>query len=136
MKIRVHVSDDRGKPWTEDYDLEDSVDPVRWARDTVKKFNDTLRPHEQPRKVLKVERLHSAADVHRKHDWIKISVMTQSGVGSRGSFDRMRCEACGVTGKRYGLGQNGVKRDSEFRGNAFQFCDTATALLEKRKAKA
>ncbi len=59
MKIRVHVTDARGEPWIEDYDLENSVDPDKWARDIVKKFNDTLRPHEKPRKVLMVERLNS-----------------------------------------------------------------------------
>lgn len=132
MRIRVHVSHkDGGEPWTEEYDLEDSVDPEEWARETVERFNETLRPHEKLRKVLRVEKL--GASLHKNHVWTKVSVMGQSGPGGR-IFDRMKCETCSVTGKRYGLGSS-VKRDSEFRQPAFEYCDTAIALFEKRRKK-
>lgn len=45
----------------------------------------------------------------------------------------MRCSACKVTGRRYGLGQNGVALDRKFRAKVYERCDTAQEHLEKRR---
>ena len=43
----------------------------------------------------------------------------------------MKCENCGVTGKRYGLGEGGIVRDPAFKAKAYAFCETTLAKREK-----
>ena len=53
----MHCSNDKrpDKPWTEDYIIEDAVDAQKHAQNMVDEFNNTLRPKESPRTLLKVE---------------------------------------------------------------------------------
>ena len=44
------------KKWWESYN-EDIDDPYIWAKETVKWFNQTLKPYEQKRMLLRVSRL-------------------------------------------------------------------------------
>lgn len=86
--------------------------PLRWAVETLERFNETLRPGEEPRRLLSVEELHEG-DPRRegdyplpplRHLWRKTNLVTQMNKSGRGSFDAYRCEDCGATGKRFTLG--------------------------------
>jgi len=58
------------------------------------------------------------------HDWEKISLVTE-----KGGYDKMKCRRCGAEGKRYGLGQSGVKVNRKSQ----QKCKVPT---ESKKPKA
>jgi hypothetical protein len=111
----------------------------RRARDLIENFNDTLRPGELPRRLLKVVYLGKEGEGNARklrdgsrepHDWEKSSLVTEVG-----GYDRMKCSKCNITGRRYGLGDTGTRRDEAYRAKAFEYCDTARALLAKRAAK-
>lgn len=129
MKFKIHVTtedDATGeKAWWETYE-EETDDPKRWGEGIIEYFNSSLRPHEKPRKFLGVE----VIDDHsiKEHKWVKISAATQLERGR--NFDRMECERCGVTGKRFGL-QGSTTIDSKFRRVAFKRCDTSLEFIQK-----
>ena len=128
MKFKIKVSSESGGEWWEEYD-KDVPDPEVWARETVEKFNATLRRNEKPRTLLVVEVIDRDNDGF--HDWVKrtdgMSVPFRGGV-----VDLMFCRKCGITGKRYGL-SGVVIIDSKFRGKAYGRCDTAKLkMIEKR----
>ena len=127
-KLIMLVSDDRGE-WEEKYDDSDfgSQDPHEWARETVERFNASLRPHELPRKVEQTEVID--LDDVVQHRWVKMSLSTQYFRGHM--VDYHRCEICGVTGKRFGLSST-IKRDSKFRAKVYDRCDTALAHIKKK----
>ncbi len=102
-------------------------DPEKWAQETVARFNETLRTGEKPRTVLEVEILDK--DSVEKHTWRKLSLVTE--VDRHGHHDRMQCENCSITGKRYGIG-GGVTIDSRYKSKIYQRCDTAQAHMIKR----
>lgn len=113
---KIRPAGSSGTPWDEHFEHPESVDFDEWIKATVAKFNDTLRPGEEPRELLswKIE------GDDTKHNWVKrtdgMSVMF------RGSYvDLMTCADCGVTGKRYGL-SDVVKIDSKYRAKRFQEC--------------
>ncbi|GKS14760.1 hypothetical protein YDYSY3_57600 [Paenibacillus chitinolyticus] len=101
--------------WKEKYDFHEG-DPQAWAQAMLDRFNSTLRPGENPRELVSVEVL---PEESQEHIWRKENVYTIV----RGSqvYDKMRCERCGVTGKRHGL-VSGVKRDSEYRAKKYEKC--------------
>ncbi len=72
----------------------------------VEQFNASLREGEQPRVFLKSS--FTLQGNYEEHDWEKLSLFTE-----KGGYDRMRCRNCYATGKRYGLGQFGVKVDKK-----------------------
>lgn len=109
------------------------ADIETWARALIQEFNNTLRTHETARTLNSVtirEKPNQAAP--ESHDWHKTNAVTISD--RHGVYDRMKCERCGITGKRFGLVN--VRLDSEFKARAFETCNGALALLAKRKAKA
>lgn len=81
---------------------------VEHSEALVERFNATLRPGETPRVFTGKVRLLLGESV-RLHTWEKASLVTESG-----GYDRMRCTVCLATGKRYGLGQGGIKLDKGF----------------------
>lgn len=129
MKFTLIFSD-RGstKQRFEDYDyphIKDLADAEAWGRKTLDAFNSSLRPHEKPRAFIRCA-LHGKSDVH---DWTKTSLVTQHT--AQGTFDRMQCTACKITGKRFGLG-GGVTIDSKYRKYKLKPClGTPVVLKEK-----
>lgn len=132
----------QGKPnsgWEEPYDkpeITSELQAERWARRAVNWFNETLRPHEQPREYVGIKfPVESESEAPYPHDWVKVNAMTIRRNGG-GTYDIYRCSACRITGKRFGLG-NSVTRDSEFRSKGFEDCNKAKQILanrQKRKA--
>ena len=121
MKFRVHIKSGKNK-WWEEFDV-DTDDPQKWAQETIDNFNHTLRPGEAKRSISKQVRILDIDSI-RDHLWRKDSLVTESG-----GYDRMSCSRCGITGKRYGLGQHGITRDKKYVGKKFKRCDDAMKAL-------
>jgi hypothetical protein len=85
--------------WTEDYaDLVvDEMTPLQHCKFLMSRFNNTLRPGEKAREVLRV-RCTPIPNVLKGHNWKKKSLVTE-----KGGYDNYQCQDCGVTGKRWGL---------------------------------
>lgn len=130
-KIVLHVcrKDGTGKPWTEDYirDIPDN-EVSAWGKVLIANFNETLRPGEKTRRFIKAEIIGETANP--KHRWSKTSLTTQNFRGRHA--DLMKCEVCGITGKRFTLGEF-VKIDSAFKARAFIRCDTAVEFIRKKR---
>jgi len=125
MKFRVKVSEG-GDPWWETFDLA-TDDPKAWAEETLDRFNDTRRSGDKFRVLHEVEILD--VDSVERHTWKKLSLVTE--VNRHGHHDRMQCENCSITGKRYGIG-GGVTVDSRYKSKVYQRCDTALKHMIKR----
>ncbi|MFH1628376.1 MAG: hypothetical protein ABIE47_06595 [Pseudomonadota bacterium] len=126
MKFRIKVKSKNGE-WWEDYDVQ-TDDAEKWARLTVASFNATLKPFEAPRELIEVE---ITSDGNEKfHDWSKLTA--GMSVNFRGyAVDLMRCNKCGITGKRRGLSGT-VIIDSKYRKKSYRNCDTARKEMEFR----
>lgn len=95
MKFIITVKN-QDSQWEETYD-KNVEDPHQWAKDTVARFNDTLRPHELPRELVSVNVVSKVNDHHR---WEKRT--NGQSVLFRGRIaDLMYCADCGITGKRF-----------------------------------
>lgn len=124
----IHVrSKKTGMEWVERYQKE-TTDPEQWGRDLIEWFNSTRRENEGEREFLRVE-VHGDVPPP-EHNWSKTTLMTQSR-GGMTSFDKMKCERCGITGKRFGL-QAHVKRDSQYRAKVYARCDTTVEHLKHK----
>ncbi len=125
MKFRMETGH-QGKDdaWWENYDKEEVVDEAsarQWAENTIQQFNDTLRPGEGARRFTgRVELLGEGSKEHR---WHKLNWNTKAD--HRGSFDMMRCERCGAEGRRYGLGERGIKRGAAWKAKKWIKCPGA-----------
>lgn len=108
-------------------------DPRRWAVDIIAFYNSGLRPGESARELERAEVIDVAADtVSLAHVWGKTSLTTVSD--AQGVYDRMKCDHCGLTGKRFGIGST-VKVDSVWRVPSRKTCSEAQKILAKRKAR-
>jgi len=107
MKFRMFVSNGDCE-WQEDYDRSCS-DASQEALRIVELFNNTLRPHERPRTLLRVEMIDLAS--RKDHTWDKMNLVTVFTHGHY--FDVLRCRVCGVTAKRYGL--HNIVLDAQYR---------------------
>lgn len=126
MKFKIQVEDANGNQWWESYD-EKTDDPKAWAEQIINSFNASLRPWETERKLINIETVDDSNS--RFHSWVKRT--DGMSVEFRGSVcDLMRCEKCGITGKRFGYNKT-VKIDSKYKKKAFQRCDTAIEELKK-----
>lgn len=91
-----------------------------WATRIIQTFNETLKPNESVRELLAivVDEIADEKPVLLDHEWSKTNAVT---VEERGRmFDRMKCIRCGVTGKRYGLTNTSIRRDSAFRAKKYE----------------
>jgi hypothetical protein len=127
--MKMTVKNAKGKTWIEDY-TEIIDDPEKFCRDMIDFFNRTLRPGESRRYFVKVEVVGEVAPP--EHRWMKLTAMTQQR-GDGTPFDQMKCERCGITGKRYGI-QGHVSRDSKFRARVYARCDSTIEHLRKKGA--
>lgn len=125
MKFRIKVSN-KNSEWWEDYD-KDITDPHEWGKEIIKSFNSRLRIGELPREFLEAEVLDEESI--KDHDWSKINLVTI--IRGKSVYDEMKCQRCGITGKRHGLSPS-VQIDSKYRANVYSRCDTAKAHLDKK----
>lgn len=105
--------------WNEEYII-DNPNVYEWAKNTIDKFNATLYPGESPRELVEVKIL-SDSEKENKHNWIKTNLITI--VRGKSSYDTMKCEKCGITGKRYGLRDNAVEFDAKYRYKKYEKCN-------------
>lgn len=140
MRIATLTCHDATASWTERYNEGESrtsfqvgQDVQAWAASLIDHYNATLRQHELPRTLDRVEIEDDtiAAVAPEWHDWHKTNAITV--VGPRGVHDTLRCDRCGITAKRYGL--SNVVLDGDFKAKAFRTCAGSLALLEKRSAR-
>lgn len=123
MRIRLTIRHKGAKDWYEEYDP-GSEDPQKFAADMINSFNASLRPGERPRTLVGWEDISAKKSKEPlRHRWVKLSLMTETG-----GYDKMKCEVCGITGKRHGINEC-VDRDSRFRAKRFADCDKAKAYL-------
>lgn len=125
FKMKVCVVGNEAGAWFEEYEKE-VTDAQAWAEQTIQRFNETLRPKERPRKLLGVEVLNVTGV--KEHTWQKVNIMTLTG--PKGCYDLMQCKRCGITAKRYGLGN--LIFDSQYRAKRFLRCDTSLDYLTKQ----
>lgn len=103
--IATHCDAPDEDGWQEYHESDAAGTPEEIIHRLLDNFNATLRRGELPRRLVKIVGVEKSP---QKHIWGKASLVTEQG-----GYDRMRCRACGATGKRYGLGQDGVKLDKE-----------------------
>lgn len=126
IRIRVVKT---GNEWNEEYTAK-TDNPEQWGRDIVAFFNRTLRPGESPREFVGL--IGDVVEVPPpEHAWFKTTAMTQNHA-TKIPFDRMQCERCGITGKRFGIGRP-VTRDSVWRAKVYAQCDTTIAHQRGRR---
>lgn len=109
MKFIILIKEPKtGRMWWEDYN--NSIeDPRDWSIKTLAHFNNTLRPHEKKRDFKRI--IIQDTTHHYEHYFTKTSLVTESG-----GFDKMKCNHCGITGKRYGIG-GGTTIDPKWKKN-------------------
>lgn len=115
-------ADSPSKTWEEPYnrpDCETLDEAKQWAEDTVAMFNKTLRPYEKTRVLLNV--IDKDNDAVAPHEWIKTNLVTV--VKGKQNYDTMLCLRCHITGKRHGIGFNGVERDKKYKAEKYASCD-------------
>jgi hypothetical protein len=105
--IAAHERNSEG--WQEDHETDAAGTPEEIIQGLLDRFNATLRPGELPRRLVRIVSAEATAPKPMQHRWDKVSLVTE-----KGGYDRMRCIVCAATGKRYGLGQNGVTPDPKF----------------------
>lgn len=117
--------------WTELEEV-DTKDPQEYAENIVRLFNNSLKPGEKKRILLRVEILDKEGVLH--HTWEKSNLFT---ITERGlSYDVYQCKRCKITGKRFGLDRT-VKRDPKFKAEVYQRCDTSLDhRIKKRQVMA
>lgn len=121
--------------WTEAYSIEDHIDPYSYAEDMIKRFNNTLRTGEKPRKLLRVlEDATNKGEIGRNdnHVWEKQNATTI--IKGNSIYDNYKCLKCGITGKRFGL-SSFVKRDARFKANCYLTCEGALKQMKRNKLR-
>jgi hypothetical protein len=85
------------RTWQEEFSdlVVDDMTPMQCAKFLIRRFNDTLRPGEKPREVVRVRSLE--VGVLKEHNWGKISFRSDDE-----GYYPYQCAACGATGKRHG----------------------------------
>jgi hypothetical protein len=104
-----HRGDPDSKAWSEDYNKPVS-DPQAWAEETLEEFNATLRKGELPREIVRVEIKPNGVPL--RHQWQKTNLVTI--IKGRDNYDTYRCEMCGITAKRHGVGDIIPDRKKDF----------------------
>lgn len=124
MKITYVVAND-GNPegWEETIDHDGGGWPSDVIKALVDRYNASIPTRGgKPRRFVRIVSTEPSTPkpLVVEHRWTKTSLVTESR--GRRTFDRMRCEACGATGKRYGLGQFGVTLDAKCDKPKFRNC--------------
>lgn len=128
VNMTVGCADEQGEQWVESYREGDGLRTFtaqtpddkleEWARGVIAFYNNTLNPRERPRKLIRIDVDRTDEAIKGTHVWSKTNAVT---VVERGrTFDRMKCEVCSVTGKRFGLDR--IKRDAVFKAKKYEHC--------------
>ena len=100
IKAQVCHKDNPDETWEERWVRETDLtrdEAEAEAKGIIDHFNNTLRSHEKPRKLISFE----IESMGGKHCWEKTNLVTKvSGISS---YDTYQCTLCGATGKRFGL---------------------------------
>ena len=123
MKFKLVLKTDDSREWEEEYE-ENTDDPLEWGRKLIDRFNKSLKLGESKREVVDVTISYERSRL--VHIWEKTNLVTISN--NQGSYDTARCSLCGVTGKRFGLGQN-IRLDPKYKKMDPKYCNKK----EKRK---
>ena len=118
MRVKIKFASSPGSVWYETYDV-DVPDAEAYVKGIVAEFNNTLRPGESSRRVLSFAVLNDYSI--EKHSWQKQNLVTLSG--RAGLYDVMKCSACGITAKRYGM--SNIVIDKKYQGFDYARCDYA-----------
>jgi len=127
IKMRIRIPNKNNIEFNEIYDIDNNIDPEIYCNNLINNFNSTLRFNENPRELVKVEILEQDSEVKNNHDWKKQNLFTKT----RGNhiYDVMKCSRCGITAKRFGLGD--IIRDSKYKAKIYDTCEDALKQLEK-----
>ena len=132
MEIRIKVKDIKTESvWWENYNISDNETPFQWAIETVEKFNKTLKTGENPRELVDVEIIREKSDPF--HYWEKVNFVTIVEKNGK-SYDKYKCNNCGITGKRYGLSQN-IERDRKYKAKIYETCNGARKQISINKKR-
>lgn len=121
--IYVRRQGSTNAPWPERYQKE-TDDPEKYGRELIDWFNLTCRAGEPKREFIRVE-------VHGEinpidHKWSKTNIITKTDASRPGlSYDEVKCDQCGITGRRYGLSEY-ITRDRKFAHQRYVRCDWRT----------
>jgi hypothetical protein len=126
--ITLRVRSATGNEWDERYKPA-TDDPEAWGRALIAWFNETRREGEGERAFVSVI-VHGDVPPP-EHNWRKVTAMTQQR-GEGRPFDRMVCDRCGITAKRFGIGAPPT-RDCKFRAKVYIRCDTTREHLHERQ---
>lgn len=122
MKFQIWCArkDSPGVEWSENFDYEtvfDQISAEMEANRMLKEFNETLRPGESPRLLLRtIFGEGDAAPRTIPHNWEKTNLITIAGKKGAGTWDTYKCTACGITAKRHGIGAVFI-RDNKYAKN-------------------
>lgn len=98
------------------------------AQEIVDRFKATLRKGEVERVLVDVTFVEELRYSRRHHTWVKVSLVTEAGM-----YDRMKCEVCGITAKRYGIGAGHPIRDPKYSADIYARCDTALKHIKREE---
>lgn len=118
FSITIEYADYSGEAWQETLDdrrVKDVRDAWYYGHIVVDEFNRGLRPGERARRLLAVE----VVGESEVHEWRKVNLVTI--MDRHGMYDKMQCEHCGITGKRFGIGGN-VTRDTKYSNQKYAIC--------------
>lgn len=135
MKVKATISnfETPNDTWIEELELPNGIDPIEGVACIIAHYNDTIEhPNDKPRAVHSVEVINE--DTKPDHDWSKTNLVTIMPKNGGQSYDTVRCTTCGVTGRRYGFG-NEPKLDRKFKAKCYQRCDTALVQFARRAGK-
>jgi hypothetical protein len=134
MKFTIRVRErDTKREWDEPYEKDEVTDEEsarEWAEETIESFNNTLRPYEKPRDLIRVTVEEGTESNLKDHDWEKTN-MTTVRSGRLLSYDAYRCRRCRITAKRSGF-HSPIVNDRKFKAQIYQRCDTSLAHRKKR----
>jgi hypothetical protein len=123
-KLIIHIRSEHNE-WTETYREGERAsfsvgepDLEVWAQELVTRFNKGLKLGESPRHVTKIEVSEFKGEVKREHQWTKTNLVTIERAMQ--FYDTARCDVCGITAKRYGVGD--TVRDPKWSAKKYAFC--------------
>ena len=114
-----------GNPWDEHEnrsEIKSEEEANEWSARCIQRFNDTLRPGERERVLVRVVFDHPENQELQQHSWEKTNLYTVLDP-RLGLYDTLACTSCGITAKRYGMSH--IKIDSKYRAKAYKQCPPA-----------
>lgn len=121
-KIKATITDGNST-WSEEYNIEDSIDAEKYMINMLDNFNSSLRHGEKKRILVSVEHIGEGI---QEHKWEKTNGATLRG--NKGYYDKYKCKICGITGKRYGIGGS-IQRDSIYKAKCYENCTSTLKHL-------